>query len=1097
MGGVNFSPRQVAPTCPACGAECQVTARFCANCGTPLAIPKADEPGTLAVVDDSERRQITVLFCDLVGSMQLSTLLDPEDFRVAIRAYQRVAAEVVARYEGFIAQHLGDGLLVYFGYPRAHEDDAARAIHAGLEILVALRALNLEKRRGPLVALAARIGIHTGVVVVGEIGSGTSRERLALGDVPNLAARLQTVAAPDTVVVSERTAHLAGGEFDYADLGVQALKGVASPLGVKRVDGVSVAASRFDAATQGRLTPMVARDQEIALLLARWRLAQDGEGQVVLLGGEPGIGKSRILSGLRDRLESHGARALRFQCSPYHTHSAFYPTIDNFERALKFARDETPASKLDKLEALIVTHYRCPREDVRFIAALLSIPTESRYSASTLSPQRFKDETLRVLADLTEAAARQQPTVMLFEDLHWADPTSLEVLDLLLDRVRTIPLLIVLTHRPEFQSRWGSHGHVTALNLSKLTKSQSGAMVDKLVQGKALPGDLLERILTKTDGVPLFVEELTKSVLESGTIKDVGERYEYTGTVHTITLPASLRDSLMARLDRHLPVKAIAQIGAVIGRAFSYELIQAVAPGTPAELDLTLRQLTVSGLAFRRGTPPDAIYTFKHALIQDAAYDSLLKPRRQELHGRVAGVIEERFARIKDTAPELLANHYTAAGLSAPAIAYWLKAAKHAASRSAYAEALAQLEAGTALLEDLPPGQERSRRALQLQLQRATALFVTKGKTAMETGEAYGAARALCDQLVDNLQEIFPALFGISVFHLLRAEFRQSLETAQEVQRRAQQSGEPASLVLAHRMMGYNLLQRGGLLDAVDHLEHVVRLYDSERDRESALVYGSDHKSSCLVLLAQAECLLGYPTRALATAREAVRHAEALVHPHSIVTAVTWLALVHLLRREPDLALGQAQRGVTLSELHEFSMWYELSKAFRGAALIGVGATAEGMAMMSDYSNWSESSGLRNYRAYNLAALAAGAADAKQGEDAWGHINEALEELEATGERWYEAEIHRLKAELLLTRGGGAAAARAEGCFLQSLQVARAQSAKGLELRTSMSLARLWQHQGKLNQARDLLTPIYDWFTEGFDTQDLQDAKAQLAALSD
>jgi class 3 adenylate cyclase len=551
-------------------------------------------------VSVGERRQLTVMFCDLVGSTALSEKLDPEELRSLLHAYRIHCGDVIARYDGFVARYVGDGILTYFGWPTAHEDDAERAVRAALEIV------RTVKRASSTEDLSVRIGIATGHVVVGETAGAGDQSKLAVGSTPNLAARLQGLAIADQIVIAASTRRLAGNAFELTDLGDQDLKGIAEPVHAWRVERALVTESRFDANRgDSALTPLVGRDEELDLLLRRWSQARDGEGQVVLLSGEAGIGKSRILSSLRERLEAQGVQALRFQCSPYYVNSAFWPIIDNFERALRFTRDETTDTKLDKLEALVVTEYGRPLADVRFVAAILSVPCEERYGTLRMTPQKHKDETLRTLVDITEAAAHQQTSVLLFEDAHWADPTTLEVLDLLIDRVRTVPLLVVLTHRPEFQSRWSEHGHVAALNLSKLTRMQSAAMVSALAGGKALPGPLIEQILTRTDGVPLFVEELTKSILESGELAEAGDHYEYGGSARAITIPATLRDSLMARLDRFMPVKEIAQIGAAIGREFSYELIAAVAPMPEAQLDEALEQLTASGLAFRRGTPPD------------------------------------------------------------------------------------------------------------------------------------------------------------------------------------------------------------------------------------------------------------------------------------------------------------------------------------------------------------------------------------------------------------------------------------------------------------------------------------------------------------
>jgi class 3 adenylate cyclase len=708
---------------------------------TPAAVDPIS-PTVTAAPSGGERRQLTVMFCDLVGSTALSEKLDPEELRSLLHAYRSLCGDVIARYEGFVARYVGDGILTYFGWPAAHEEDAERAVRAALEIVHTVkRASSSEK-------LSVRIGIGTGPVVVGEQAGTGDQSKLAVGSTPNLAARLQGLAVADQIVIATSTRRLAGNAFELTDLGEQDLRGIAEPVHAWRVERALVTESRFDASHGvGAMTPLVGREGELDLLLRRWSQAKDGEGQVVLLSGEPGIGKSRILNALRERLEAQGVQALRFQCSPYYVNSAFWPVIDNFERALKFARDETAEAKLDQLEALIVTHYGRPLADVRFVAAILSIPCEQRYGALSMTPQKHKDETLRTLVDISEAAARKQPSVMLFEDAHWADPTTLEVLDLLIDRVRTVPLLVVLTHRPEFQSRWSEQGHVGALNLSKLTRTQSAAMVSALTGGKALPGALLEQILTRTDGVPLFVEELTKSILESGELAEAGDHYEYGDPARSVTIPSTLRDSLMARLDRFMPVKEIAQIGAAIGREFSYELIGAVAPMPQEQLDASLVRLSQSGLAFRRGTPPDAVYTFKHALVQDAAYDSLLKSRRQELHAKIARVIEQRFPNIKATEPEVLAHHLTEAGLASAAIPLWHAAGELAFKRMALTEAIAHLDHGLNLVSTVPRSSQRDASELGLRSSLGATWQALKGWPASEVWTSLHPALALVKSL--------------------------------------------------------------------------------------------------------------------------------------------------------------------------------------------------------------------------------------------------------------------------------------------------------------------------------------------------------------
>ena len=894
----------------------------------------ADRIPTSKSPPEGERRQLTVLFCDMVGFTELANRVDPEVLQRIIRSYEDGCAVCIARYEGYVFQRLGDGIVAFFGYPLAHEGEAERAIRAGLEIIETLSKLDVPDAGH----LAVRIGIATGVVVV------SSTEKGAVGETMNLASRLQGIAPVGGIVVSERVHRLAGGAFDYQDLGAQTLKGIARPTRAYRIVGVSEAASRFEAATQEGLTPLVGREQEIGLLLERWALARDGEGQVVLLSGEPGIGKSRILSALRERLEGQGAQALRLQCSPYYVNSAFWPSIDNFERALKCGRDESPASRLDKLEALIVTHYGRPLADVRFIASMLSIPCDERYGAISTTPEKHKDETLRTLVDLTETAARKQPSVMLYEDLHWADPTTLELLDLLIDRVRSIPLLIVLTHRPEFQNRWASHGHVISLNLSKLTRAQSGAVVSRLARTKALPPDLLEQILTKTDGVPLFVEELTKSILESGELKDAGDHYEYVGSAHSITIPATLRDSLMARLDRFMPVKEIAQIGAAIGREFSYELIAAVAPSTQTPLDVALSQLTASGLAFKRGTPPDATYTFKHALVQDAAYDSLLKSRRQVLHGKIARVLEEDFPKTKDTEPELLAHHALRGHLWDKAVRYSRQAGNRALDRSAARDALAAFDQALAALRELPENRERTEQLIDLCFDQRNALYAL-GELA-RLGQVLNEGRALAEGLGDQ-RRLGRVLGYLAVLYTVIGEPARAIEAGERACAIAEAVGDLGLRVVANYYLGNALWLSGDRRRAADTLRAAIGLLKKVPLDER---FGLTGLPAVLArwLLAAVLAELGEFAEGLAAGEEGLRIAQTAGHPYSEVWIRVGLGYAHLRRGDFAQATRVLEPGLALCRAMEIRFALPYLAALLGSAYLGSGHATEAVLLVEE-----------------------------------------------------------------------------------------------------------------------------------------------------
>jgi class 3 adenylate cyclase/tetratricopeptide (TPR) repeat protein len=1061
------------------------------DAASPVVEPAVAASGPLredAVSHGGERRQLTVMFCDLVGSTALSEKLDPEELRSLLHAYRNHCDEVIGRYDGFVARYVGDGILTYFGWPAAHEDDAERAVRAALEIVHTVRQTSSTEN------LSVRIGIATGPVVVGEQAGTGDQSKLAVGSTPNLAARLQALATADQIVIATSTRRLVGSAFELTNLGDHDLKGIAEPVHVWRVERVLATESRFDANRGSDLTPLVGREEELDLLLRRWSQAQDDEGQVVLLSGEPGIGKSRVLNALRQRLDAQGVQALRFQCSPYYVNSAFWPVIDNFERALKFTRDETENAKLDKLEALLVAQYGRPLADIRFIASILSIPCEQRYGAQPMTPQKHKDETLRTLVDVTEAAARQQPSVMLFEDAHWADPTTLEVLDLLIDRVRTVPLLVVLTHRPEFQSRWSGQGHVGALNLSKLTRAQSAAMISALTGGKALPAALLEQILIRTDGVPLFVEELTKSILESGELKELGDHYEYAGPTRAVTIPATLRDSLMARLDRFLPVKEIAQIGAAIGREFSYELIAAVAPLPQAQLDDALTQLSASGLAFRRGTPPTATYTFKHALVQDAAYDSLLKSRRQELHAKIARVIEAHFPNIKTTEPEMLAHHLTAAGLAEAAIPLWQAAGELALKRLALTDAISHLNQGLDLLFTLPPSSQRDSSELGLRSLLGTAWFALKGWSTQEVTTSLQPALALAKSLGrhDALAPIFWGLFNNV---LTQGRVAESVPLAQEMLAIAGSTGDADLLIMGHSASSICYSWLGQFAKAAEHTDTVLGLYDEEKHHHLADLLNNDPKTIAGIFASMCSWILGYPDRALRLSDEKDAHARRRGHPFDRAFALVTGAHEFDHRLNLEDLLKRAEECERLGRENSMPvLWALLAPMGYGEAHILKGNPADGIAPLKAGIGVYEATGGKARVTVTKGFVAEAMALTGDLDNALQLVDELIDQIERPGweERFFYAEILRLKGWMLSLKGD---LEGAERNFLASLDWARRQQAKMWELRTSTSLARLWLGQGKREEAYELLAPVYDWFTEGFDTKDLQEAKALLAEL--
>jgi class 3 adenylate cyclase/predicted ATPase len=1043
---------------------------------------------------DAERRQLTVMFCDLVDSTKLSAQLDPEEYRDVVHAYQRVCSEVITRFDGYIAQLLGDGLLVYFGYPQAHEDDAQRAVRAGLGILAAMGDLNQGLQQAKGVQLAIRVGIHTGLVVIGEMGGPGRQEQLALGEVPNIASRIQGLAEPNTIMVSMDTYRLIQGYFECQACGAQALRGVAEPVHVYRVLQDSGARGRLDVAQTRGLTPLVGRESEVALLVERWEQAKSGHGHVVLLSGDGGIGKSRLVQVLKDHVadEPH----VRWECRsvPYYQNTALYPVTDLLQRLLQFQAEDTPDQKLTKLEQAL-SQYRLPLEDtVPLFAPLLALPLpENRYHSLNLSPQRQRQKTLETIIAILQEEAERHPVLFIVEDLHWTDPTTLELLNLVVEQVPTTSMLTVLTCRPTFQPAWHHRSYITEMTLNHLSRAQVEQLVTGMTDGKTLPAAVLQQIIAKTDGVPLFVEEMTKAILESGQLKTLDGHYELIGSFSTFAIPATLQDSLMARLDRLMTGKVIAQLGATIGRQFSYALLQAVAQLNARTLHEELHRLVEAELLHQRGLPPQATYTFKHALIRDAAYESLLKSTRQHYHQRIAQVLEAQFPETAETQPELVAHHYTEAGLTEQAVSYWHKAGQRASERLAHVEAISHLRQGLALLQTLLETPQRRQREVDMLITLGASLIAVKGFAAPEVGEIYTSARQLCAHLEDPYQ-LFPVLRGLWQYYHVRINFRTAHALGEQLLGLAQQAQDAAMLVAAHAAVGRTLFYLGEIAVSYTHFTQGMALYDPSQHRASAFLYGENAGVLCHSFAASALWLLGYPDQALARSHETVTLAQQIAHPFSLSFALCCAAIFHQLRREERAAQEHAEAAISLAKEQGFPYLMAIGSLLRGWALVQQGQAKEGIEQLHQGGRAYRATGAELLRSYYLMLLAKAYGTMGQPEAGLTVLAEALTHADTTGERRSEPEMYRLKGELLLQQSSDNHL-EAQACYRHALDLARNQQAKSLELRTARSLSKLWQQQGKHQEAHDLLAPVYHWFTEGFDTADLQEAKALLEAL--
>jgi class 3 adenylate cyclase/predicted ATPase len=1036
--------------------------------------------------EDAERRQLTVMFCDLVGSTMLSTQLDPEDMRALIGTYLQCVVDVVKQFDGVVARYLGDGALIYFGYPQAHEDDPVQAVRAGLALVEAVSRL----RTAVDATMQVRVGVATGTVVIGDlIGGGAAKEHSVVGETPNLAARLQAAADPGTVLISASTRRLTVGHFEYRDLGLLALKGWAEPTPAWQVIGTSAFVSRFEAEHGSGPAPLIGRQEEIDLLWRRWRSAVKGGGRVVVLMGEPGIGKSRVALGFEKLLASEPHFVLRFFCSAHHTNSPLYPFIAQLERASRFERTDPPAAKLTKLEALLARSSADLARDTALLADLLSLPPGNRLEVDDAGPQKRREATQAALMAQFDGLAAQRPVLLVIEDVQWIDPTSLELLTEIVERAPRLPALVLIAARPQFTAPWPGHAHITTLWLTRLTGSEGAELVKQVAARTPLPEEVVQQILARTDGVPLFVEELTKTVLESNMLAPLDGG--------SAAIPTTLLASLIARLDRLSPAaRELAQIGAVVGREFPYELIAAVAGQPRDRLNDSLNQLIRSELVFRRGEPPRATCIFKHALIRDAAYEGLLKSRRAHWHGAIASALEREFPEVAETQPETVAHHLTEAGSIGRALPYWLQAGRLATKRSAGAEAIAHLSRAIDSLNLVPADPTRDRLELDLQFALAPCLIAIEGPASERAFATFARARELCERIGDAPQYL-QVMFWLVTAGVMRGELSRALEGIATLLDRAEERADKAALLNATRGHAMILMFMGRLIDARTAIERAVAAFDasSEPHRLAARAAGQDPGVANLAVMSWILWLSGQVDTAVARIAAALQRADQVDHAHSRAYACYYASVLHCLRDEPAIASQYAQRCIALAEEHGFRQWLSLARAVRGICLnlLDTSAVAldDVLAALAEH----RAGGFQLGTTALDVLLCPLLLQRNRIDSALELIERGLATADRNEERLFEAELDRLKALTLLTRRGPGAQQQAQRLLDRALATARRQKAATLELRAARDLASMLVDQGRRAEALALLAPAYDGFTEGFDTFDLRSARELLRSL--
>ncbi len=1043
--------------------------------------PAAPEPPT-------ERRQLTVMFCDLVGSTALTAALDPERMERLLRDYQDVCAGEIARFDGFVEHFFGDGVLAYFGYPRASEDAAERAAWAGLGVAEAVRRLPT-----PLgTPLAVRIGIASGLVVTrGRVMRGGVNEHPVVGQTVQLAARLQAGAAPGTVVVASGTHRLIAGLFEFEALGACTLKGLPATE-QWRVTAKRAAATRFEATHPAGAAALVGRDQELALLLDRWELARAGDGQVVVLSGEAGIGKSRISQALCEHGAVAGCCAVRYQCSPFHGNSALRPAAAHLERACAIGPDDPAEARWDKLERWACDATETVRAGLPLLAALLGLPAKGRSPAAPAwSPEQQKERLLGLLAELLTGGG--EPILFLVEDAHWIDPTTRELLDLCIERAPASRCMVLLTCRPDFRHGWAGRAGVTALALNRIGRRQSAALVESVAGGARLPGEVLEQIVGRTDGVPLFVEELTKAVLESGLLRRTEDGYALAGPLPPLAIPTTLQDSLLARLDHLGAAKELAQVGSVIGREFSRAAVAALSPQGAGALDGALQQLVAAGLVHQHQRPAGAAYTFKHALVQEAAYGTLLLSRRQQLHARCAEALQAIAPGLAEREPEVLARHYTEAGFAERAVELWLAAGWQAAERSANLEAVGHMRKGLAVLAALPEGEARARQELLLQIGLGIPLMACRGYTALETGAAFQRASDLAEQLGDNVQRA-RAFYGLWAYHCQLGENRVAEALAARLLRLATEAGDRDAAAVAHRSLGTSRYLLGDHAGGRVEIEASLRLHDAAVHRPLVHRFGQDQRAAGLATLVTIQWVEGHPDTAARTSLAAMEAARASGHANSLGFALAYGACpVAILRGDWDLAERLVDTLLGHARDHRLGLWHAHALAYRGEVLAERGAAG---AAVADFR-----AGLLEFRSVgsgvrlpaHQGAFAEALGRAGQWDEALATAEAAVCLAEQREERWCLPELLRIKGGILAARGS---AGLAETTLQEAVDASQRQAMPGWELRACLSLGRLWRGLGRGAEAAGLLAKALAPFTEGEATADVAEARRQLSALA-